>query len=49
MTIHTVDQIDYFSKLIAEDGFDLVDGNRLKSKPKNMPYINYFANYGFAH
>ncbi len=45
---YPVDQIDYFSKLIAEDGFDLVDGNRLKSKPKNMPYINYFANYGFA-
>ena len=45
---YPVNQIDYFSKLIAEKNFQVVDGNRLKSKPNNMPFINYIANYFFA-
>jgi glycosyltransferase involved in cell wall biosynthesis len=28
--------------------YDLVDASRLESKPKSMPWINYFANAGFA-
>ena len=30
------------------NGYDIVDGSRLKTKPKNMPYLNYFANLFFA-
>jgi len=45
---YPIDQIDYFSKLVLEENFDVVDGNRLSKKPEFMPYINYFANYGFA-
>ena len=45
---YPIDQIDNFSKLIIDDNFDVVDGNRLASKPKTMPLINFFANYGFA-
>ena len=30
------------------DGYDLVDGSRLRNKPKNMPYINYIANIFFG-
>jgi glycosyltransferase involved in cell wall biosynthesis len=33
---------------ILEEGYDLVDASRLKSKPKNMPWTNYLANAGFA-
>tara|TARA_B100001248_G_scaffold222157_1_gene178562 strand:+ start:752 stop:1450 length:699 start_codon:yes stop_codon:yes gene_type:complete len=45
---YPLSQVDQFSKLIFEQNFDVVDGNRLPKKPKFMPYINYFANYGFA-
>ncbi len=30
------------------NGYDIVDGSRLFSKPKNMPLINYMANIFFA-
>ena len=30
------------------NGYDIVDGSRLRTKPKNMPYLNYFANIFFA-
>ena len=33
---------------ITEDGYDLVDGARLKGKPAAMPWINYLANLGFG-
>ena len=29
-------------------GYDLVDGSRLKNKPKNMPFVNYLANIFFG-
>ena len=45
---YPVNQIDNFSKLIAEENYDVVDGNRLANKPNNMPWINYIANYSFA-
>ena len=45
---YPLSQVDLFSKLIMEENFDVVDGNRLPSKPEFMPYINYFANYLFA-
>ena len=45
---YPLDQVDYFSRLIMEQNFDVVDGNRLATKPKFMPIINYLANYGFA-
>lgn len=45
---YPVDEIDSFSKIILEEQFDVVDGNRLNKKPQNMPIINYVANYFFA-
>ena len=42
---YPLDQVDHFSKLIMDEDYDVVDGNRLPSKPKNMPYLNYIANY----
>src|SRR5205823_4455727 len=36
------------ARLILDDGYDLVDASRLKSKPEAMPWINYLANVGFA-
>lgn len=40
-------KIPEFVSLIRQ-GYQIVDGSRLKSKPKNMPYLNYFANIFFA-
>jgi len=40
--------IPEFARLVLEDGYDLVDGSRLKKKPEAMPWINYLANAGFA-
>lgn len=45
---YPVDQIKNFSNFIFFEGYDVVDGNRLSSKPKNMPFINFIANYLFA-
>lgn len=33
---------------MKERGADMVDCSRLRSKPKAMPWLNYFANRGFA-
>jgi len=41
-------QIPVLARLVLEDGYDIVDGSRLKSKPQAMPWLNYFANAGFA-
>ncbi|MDQ7824587.1 MAG: glycosyltransferase family 2 protein [Candidatus Eremiobacteraeota bacterium] len=40
--------IPELAKLVTEEGYDLVDGSRLKKKPEAMPLINYLANAGFA-
>ncbi len=45
---YPANMIPEFANLILQDGFDIVDGSRLKKKPKNMPLINYLANAGFA-
>ncbi len=45
---YPLNQVDYFSRLVIDHEIDVVDGNRLPTKPKNMPLINYIANYFFA-
>ncbi len=40
--------IPKFADYILKDGYDLVDGSRLRSKSPAMPWLNYLANYGFA-
>jgi len=40
--------IPVLADYILKEGYDLVDGSRLKSKPEAMPWINYLANWGFA-
>lgn len=42
------DQISVMAHKVLADGWDLVDGSRLKGKPRAMPWLNYFANAGFA-
>ena len=42
---YPTNEIDFFSKKIMDEDYDLVEGDRLKKKPKNMPTINYLANY----
>jgi glycosyltransferase involved in cell wall biosynthesis len=41
-------EIPHLARLVLEDGYDIVDGSRLKSKPQAMPWLNYLANFGFA-
>jgi len=45
---YPVEMIPVLAGLITEGGYDIVDGSRLKTKPKNMRLINYLANKGFA-
>lgn len=40
--------IPKFVELVQKDGFDVVDGSRLKHKPKVMPWVNFIGNKGFA-
>tara|TARA_A100001035_G_C27715584_1_gene469327 strand:+ start:304 stop:984 length:681 start_codon:yes stop_codon:yes gene_type:complete len=37
-----------FANKILNDNYDMVDGDRLSKKPKNMPLINFLANKFFA-
>ncbi len=45
---YPANMIPELARYIDKEGYDLVDGSRLKSKPEAMPVINYFANIGFA-
>ncbi len=45
---YPVDQIPVMARMVLCEGWDLVDGSRLKDKPSAMPWLNYFANAGFA-
>jgi glycosyltransferase involved in cell wall biosynthesis len=45
---YPAEQIPVLARLVLEEEYDLVDGSRLKSKPAAMPWLNYFANAGFA-
>ena len=40
--------IPELARYITEEGYDLVDGSRLRKKPDAMPWINYIANKAFA-
>ncbi len=45
---YPAEQIPALARLVLEEGYDVVDGSRLARKPKAMPWLNYFANFGFA-
>jgi glycosyltransferase involved in cell wall biosynthesis len=45
---YPAEAIPTLARLALDDGYDIVDGSRLKSKPAAMPWLNYFANCGFA-
>ncbi len=45
---YPAERIPELARLVLDDGYDVVDGSRLKSKPPAMPWLNSFANYGFA-
>ena len=45
---YPAEQIPALARLVLEEGYDVVDGSRLKGKPKAMPWLNYLANWGFA-
>ena len=45
---YPTDEIEFFASKIIDEKFDLVEGDRLKQKPINMPLINFLANYFFA-
>jgi glycosyltransferase involved in cell wall biosynthesis len=45
---YPAEQIPALARLVLEEGYDIVDGSRLRNKPKAMPWINYLANFGFA-
>jgi len=44
---YPVNEIEFFSLKIIDEKFDLVEGDRLETKPSNIPIINYLANYFF--
>ncbi len=45
---YPANMIPELARLVLEEGYDIVDGSRLKTKPEAMPMINYLANIGFA-
>jgi hypothetical protein len=45
---YPTEAISVLARRILDEGYDIVDASRLKKKPKAMPWINYFANAGFA-
>ena len=45
---YPVTMIDKFSRIIADENYDVVDGSRLYKKPQFMPLINYLANIFFG-
>ena len=45
---YPVDFIAPMARMVLDEGYDLVDGSRLERRPPAMPWINYFANWGFA-
>jgi glycosyltransferase involved in cell wall biosynthesis len=45
---YPAEMIPELARLVLEEGYDVVDGSRLRSKPAAMPWLNYLANYGFA-
>lgn len=45
---YPVKVIPELARMVTDGDYDLVDGSRLKHKPKAMPWINYCANKSFA-
>jgi len=45
---YPAEAIPVLAGMVEDGGFDLVDGSRLKSKHQAMPWLNYWANKGFA-
>ncbi len=45
---YPTEKIPELAALILDKDYDLVDGSRLKNKPRAMPWLNYFANVFFA-
>jgi glycosyltransferase involved in cell wall biosynthesis len=45
---YPVEFIEPLTRMVLEEGWDLVDGSRLAGKPEAMPWINFLANWGFA-
>ena len=45
---YPAEEIPRLARLVMDEGFDVVDGSRLKGKPGAMPWLNYLANAGFA-
>jgi glycosyltransferase involved in cell wall biosynthesis len=45
---YPTDMISVLAGLVLDQGYDIVDGSRLKSKPQAMPWLNYLANWSFA-
>jgi len=45
---YPTEMISTLADMVLRQGYDLVDGSRLKEKPKAMPWLNYWANRGFA-
>jgi glycosyltransferase involved in cell wall biosynthesis len=45
---YPAEEIPHLARLILDDGYDIVDGSRLRRKPEAMPWINYLANWCFA-
>jgi glycosyltransferase involved in cell wall biosynthesis len=45
---YPAERIPELARLILDQGYDVVDGSRLQSKPAAMPWLNYLANWGFA-
>lgn len=45
---YPIEHVDEFKEINSKLQYDIIDGSRLKNKPKNMKIINYIANYAFA-
>lgn len=45
---YPVKNLPEMASLILEQGYDVVDASRLKTKPHAMPWLNYLANVFFA-
>ncbi|HEY3897547.1 MAG TPA: glycosyltransferase family 2 protein [Chthoniobacter sp.] len=45
---YPADQIPVLARMVLEDGWDLVDASRLRTKPTAMPWTNYLGNRVFA-
>jgi glycosyltransferase involved in cell wall biosynthesis len=45
---YPTERIPSLVKAVLVDGYDLVDGSRLGTRPAAMPLVNYLGNWGFA-